>query len=221
MRARARAFVEAFARPHGPLRGDLREQGVPLHRGLPAVRRRGPVAATCASGGELHLALARRIRPSAHLHARQQQVAGRARLRDRERRRPHRGRLVRRDRAPRAAARPARDAARHARHQAETHSYIQTGQVDSKFGFPIEDVPRAIERCATPASSCAACTRTSARRSSSSSAFEKLGEVLAAMGDFPLLNLGGGLGIAYTRGGPPAADRGLRGGARSARPRRA
>ena len=28
--------------------------------------------------------------------------------------------------------------------------------------------------------------------------FERLGELLAAMGEFPLLNLGGGLGIAYT-----------------------
>ena len=26
-----------------------------------------------------------------------------------------------------------------------THSYIQTGQVDSKFGFAIDDVPRALE----------------------------------------------------------------------------
>ena len=29
-----------------------------------------------------------------------------------------------------------------------THSYIQTGQVDSKFGFAIDDVPRAVEACA-------------------------------------------------------------------------
>jgi diaminopimelate decarboxylase len=29
-------------------------------------------------------------------------------------------------------------------------------------------------------------------------AFERLGEVVAGMGDWPLLNLGGGLGIAYT-----------------------
>ena len=30
-------------------------------------------------------------------------------------------------------------------------------------------------------------------------AFERLPEVLAGMGDWPLLNLGGGLGIAYTQ----------------------
>ena len=70
--------------------------------------------------------------------------------------------------------------------------------MDSKFGFAIDDVPRAIAAATKPASSCAACTRTSARRSSTLDAFEKLGEVLAGMGDYPLLNLGGGLGIAYT-----------------------
>ena len=30
--------------------------------------------------------------------------------------------------------------------QPSTHSYIQTGQVDSKFGFAIDDVPQALER---------------------------------------------------------------------------
>ena len=71
---------------------------------------------------------------------------GRARLRDRERRRPHRGRLVRRDRAP---ARPRASAcccaSRPASSPARTR-YIQTGQVDSKFGFQIDEVPRAVER---------------------------------------------------------------------------
>src|SRR2546423_15468586 len=28
-----------------------------------------------------------------------------------------------------------------------THSYIQTGQEDSKFGFGLAEVPRAVERC--------------------------------------------------------------------------
>ena len=53
MRARARAYTTAFRRPDGALRGDLRGQGVPLHRRLPAVRRGGtrratwPPAASC------------------------------------------------------------------------------------------------------------------------------------------------------------------------------
>ena len=53
--------------------------------------------------------------------------------------------------------------------KASTHSYIQTGQADSKFGFPLADVPRAVERCARGRPrACAGCTRTSARRCSSS-----------------------------------------------------
>src|SRR2546422_9865207 len=37
--------------------------------------------------------------------------------------------------------------------------------------------------------------------------YEKLAELLAGMGDYPLLNLGGGLGIAYTaEDEPPAID---------------
>ena len=89
-----------------------------------------------------------------------------------------------------------------------THSYIQTGQVDSKFGFGLDDVPRAVGAPArTPGSSCAACTRTSARRSSTLEPFEKLAEVLTGLGDYPLLNLGGGLGIAYTADdAPPSID---------------
>ena len=35
MRARARAYVEAFRGAHGRLRGDLRLQGAADHRGLP------------------------------------------------------------------------------------------------------------------------------------------------------------------------------------------
>src|SRR5207247_7012871 len=37
------------------------------------------------------------------------------------------------------------------------------------------------------------------------SPYEKLAEVLSAMGDYPLLNLGGGLGIAYTADDRPPA----------------
>src|ERR671917_565548 len=78
-----------------------------------------------------------------------------------------------------------------------THSYITTGQVDSKFGFGLDDVPRAIERVG----------RLELRGLHAHlgsqifelEPFEQLAEVLTRCGDYPLLNLGGGLGIAYTR----------------------
>ena len=79
-----------------------------------------------------------------------------------------------------------------------THSYIQTGQVDSKFGFPMEEVPRAVEACEAAGLELRGLHAHIGSQILDVEVFEKLGEVLAAMGDYPLLNLGGGLGIAYT-----------------------
>jgi diaminopimelate decarboxylase len=87
----------------------------------------------------------------------------------------------------------------------ETHDFIATGQEDSKFGFGIDDVPRAIDRI----------KRLDLRGLHAHlgsqifdlEPFEKLAEVLVGIGDYPLLNLGGGLGIAYTVDQePPAVD---------------
>ena len=77
-----------------------------------------------------------------------------------------------------------------------THDYIATGQSDSKFGFGLDDVPRAIDAMKT-------LELRGLHAHIGSQVFdlaplEKLGEVLTAIGDYPLLNLGGGLGIAYT-----------------------
>src|SRR3954451_10493244 len=78
----------------------------------------------------------------------------------------------------------------------DTHAFISTGQVDSKFGFGMDDVPRAIERIRN-----LKLVGLHAHLGSQIfdlAPFERLGELLASMGDYPLLNLGGGLGIAYT-----------------------
>src|SRR3954464_6012759 len=78
----------------------------------------------------------------------------------------------------------------------ETHDFIATGQEDSKFGFWLEDVPRAVERidrlelCGLHAHI--------GSQVFDLGPYEKLAEVLSSMGDYPLLNLGGGLGVAYT-----------------------
>ena len=77
-----------------------------------------------------------------------------------------------------------------------THSYIATGQVDSKFGFGLDDVPRAIESVGR-----LELKGLHAHLGSQIfdlAPFEQLAEVLTRIGDYPLLNLGGGLGIAYT-----------------------
>jgi diaminopimelate decarboxylase len=87
----------------------------------------------------------------------------------------------------------------------DTHAFIATGQVDSKFGFGMDDVPRAIERIER-----LKLVGLHAHLGSQIfdlEPFERLGELLASMGDYPLLNLGGGLGIAYTYDqDPPAID---------------
>src|SRR3954452_17712666 len=86
-----------------------------------------------------------------------------------------------------------------------THDYISTGQVDSKFGFGMDDVPRAIDRIRN-----LELRGLHAHLGSQIfdlAPYEKLAEVLTAMGDYPLLNLGGGLGIAYTaEDRPPAIE---------------
>lgn len=78
----------------------------------------------------------------------------------------------------------------------ETHAFVSTGQEDSKFGFGVDEVPRAIERIG----------RLELRGLHAHigsqvfdlGPYEKLAEVLTGMGEYPLLNLGGGLGVAYT-----------------------
>ena len=89
--------------------------------------------------------------------------------------------------------------------QPTTHAYISTGQEDSKFGFGLDELPRAIERCGR-------LELRGLHAHIGSQIFDmepyaKLAETLSAMGDFPLLNLGGGLAIAYTSDQePPSVD---------------
>jgi diaminopimelate decarboxylase len=91
--------------------------------------------------------------------------------------------------------------------QPSTHSYIQTGQVDSKFGFQVEEVERAVAACADAGLELRGLHAHIGSQILDTEVFEKLGEVLGALGDWPLLNLGGGLGIAYTADDrPPSID---------------
>ena len=87
----------------------------------------------------------------------------------------------------------------------ETHAYISTGQEDSKFGFGVEAVQEAIARI--DKLDLAGLHAHIGSQIFQLDPYEKLGEVLTGLGDYPLLNLGGGLGIAYTRDQePPAID---------------
>src|SRR5439155_14768430 len=85
----------------------------------------------------------------------------------------------------------------------ETHAFISTGQEDSKFGFGVDEVPRAIERIDRP-DLCGLHAHIGSQVFDLGP-YEKLAEVLSSMGDYPLLNLGGGLGVAYTEDQKPLA----------------
>ena len=101
--------------------------------------------------------------------------------------------------------------------EAHTHSYIETGQVDSKFGFGLGEGWRwrpSGRRWRRRISTWWACTPTSAARSSSSTAFRKAIEILvkligqahAGFGfECRYLNVGGGLGIRYTEEDTPSS----------------
>jgi diaminopimelate decarboxylase len=84
-----------------------------------------------------------------------------------------------------------------------THSFIQTGQADSKFGFAVEDVPRAVEACRDAGLELCGLHAHIGSQILELGAFERIAEVLTGLGEWPLLNLGGGLGIAYTGADDP------------------
>ena len=81
----------------------------------------------------------------------------------------------------------------------ETHDKISTGQADSKFGLSLRDAPAAIERAHAAPN-----LRLDGLHLHIGSQLLELGpwrdavEAIAPLGDFPVVNLGGGLGVAYT-----------------------
>ena len=89
----------------------------------------------------------------------------------------------------------------------ETHRAIRTGQVDQKFGLPLEHVPRAVERCAEAGLELRGLHAHVGSQVLDLRIYEALARVLRDLGDYPLINLGGGFGAAYTRDDrPPSAD---------------
>jgi diaminopimelate decarboxylase len=97
--------------------------------------------------------------------------------------------------------------------RASTHSYIQTGQEDSKFGFGLADglAERAV--AAVRASSHLELTGLHAHIGSQIFELEPYAKAIEVLADFTrsvdlqpeILNIGGGLGIAYLEGDEPPA----------------
>jgi diaminopimelate decarboxylase len=204
MRARAREYVEAFQARTEHFEVIYASKAFPATATYKLFAEEG-LSVDCASGGELHLALAGGVAPEriymhgnnkteAELRYAVEQGVGTIVIDsfdeiERLQRIAPEGQKVMLRVTP--GIRPT------------THAYIQTGQVDSKFGFAIEDVPRAI--WAMKDLWLVGLHAHIGSQIFDLSVYEKLAEVLSRIGDFPKLNLGGGLGIAYTQNDHPAA----------------
>jgi diaminopimelate decarboxylase len=91
----------------------------------------------------------------------------------------------------------------------ETHEKISTGQADSKFGFAMHDAQEAFAR--VRASTGLALRGVHAHIGSQLLdllPFRRLAAELASLGDFPVWDFGGGLGVRYTEDqvAPPAVE---------------
>ncbi|MHB8491689.1 MAG: diaminopimelate decarboxylase, partial [Solirubrobacteraceae bacterium] len=81
----------------------------------------------------------------------------------------------------------------------DTHAKISTGQADSKFGFSIADVPRAIDRVAATAGlGLRGLHAHVGSQLSELAVFARAAQGLGSFGAFPVFDLGGGLAIPYT-----------------------
>jgi len=87
----------------------------------------------------------------------------------------------------------------------DTHRAIQTGQEDSKFGIPLTEAGEAIERCAQAGLDLRGLHAHIGSQVSELDVYGALTDVLRNIGEYPLLNVGGGFGIAYTRHDKPHA----------------
>jgi diaminopimelate decarboxylase len=197
MRARARAYLEAFRARAERFEVIYASKAFPCTAVYRLFAEEG-LSTDVASGGELHLALAGGYDPARiHMHGNNKtpeelDYAFEAGV----------GHIVvdSFDEVERLRGRAARVLIRVTPGiEPSTHSYIQTGQQDSKFGFGLDDVPRAVEACTDAGLTLEGLHAHIGSQVFDLEAFERLTEVLSGIGDWPLLNLGGGLAIAYTR----------------------
>ena len=80
-----------------------------------------------------------------------------------------------------------------------THHMISTGQADSKFGFSMDDAPAAIERVRAIAGlRLDGLHMHIGSQLLDTAPYREAVAALATLGEFPVYDLGGGLGVAYT-----------------------
>jgi len=196
MRARARSFVEAFRARTEHFEVIYASKAFPCTAAYRLFAEEG-LSADVASGGELHLALAAGMDPKRlYMHGNNKSPAELDYAIE-----SGLGHIVvdSFDEIERLRGRGQRVLLRVTPGiEPTTHEFIQTGQVDSKFGFQTEEVELAVKACADAGLELCGLHAHIGSQILDVDVFEKLGELLGGMGDWPLLNLGGGLGIAYT-----------------------
>ncbi len=83
--------------------------------------------------------------------------------------------------------------------ETDTHAKISTGQADSKFGLGLDDARTAIERLrASETLDLVGLHFHVGSQLLTLDAYRPAVEAIAPLGDFPVYNFGGGLGVAYT-----------------------
>src|SRR5947209_969701 len=216
MRARARAYIEAFAARTDDFEVIYGSKALPVTAAYRLLAEEG-LSVDVASGGELYLALEAGVDPQRiFMHGNNKsdaelELAFDARI----------GYLVldsfgEIERAERLLERepPGRRQDVLIRVtpgiKPSTHSYVQTGQLDSKFGFGLEDglARRAVER--VQSSERLELVGIHAHIGSQIFELEPYERTIQLLADFidfdcRLLNVGGGLGIAYTSEDEPAS----------------
>jgi diaminopimelate decarboxylase len=197
MRARARAYLEAFRARVERFEVIYASKAFPCTAAYRLFAEEG-LSTDVASGGELHLALAGGFEPARiYFHGNNKTPAELDYALD-----VGVGHVVvdSFDEIERLRGRGARVMVRVTPGiRPSTHSYIQTGQEDSKFGFGLDDVDRAVAACLDAGLQIDGLHAHIGSQVFELEGFERLAEVLSGIGEWPLVNLGGGLGIAYTR----------------------
>jgi diaminopimelate decarboxylase len=213
LRARARAFREAFERRGVDGEVLFASKAFPATAAYKLFAEEG-LSVDVASGGELHIALAAGFDPARiHMHGNNKTdeeilMAARAGI----------GHLIldsfdEIERCERLLDEPIKVLIRVTPGiKPSTHDYITTGQLDSKFGFGIEDglAARAIERAL--ASDVLDLVGLHAHIGSQIFELEPYRLAIAALGELAgdwckVVDAGGGLGVAYTdEDAPPSID---------------
>jgi diaminopimelate decarboxylase len=203
LRARARAFVEALRARHDDFDVLFASKAFPCTAAYRLFAAEG-VACDVASGGELALALRGGFDPARiYLHGNAKSLAELNEALDAGVGHVVLDSFMDIDRLERVAAeRGVRQAVliRVTPGVAgRTHAKISTGQADSKFGFGLDDARAAIERLRGSSSlDLRGLHMHIGSQLLSLDAYRPAVAALATLGDFPVYNLGGGLGVAYT-----------------------